>query len=120
MTGRLKSKSTFVEFFGDYPVVRILDFLIENDIFDYNKKQICEYANVSWNTLETIWKELVEKSIVVRTRKVGKSKMYKLNTENKVVQKLKERDKILMLESLKEVVEESSPTPVKDKSFAVT
>ncbi len=115
-----RSKSTFVEFFGDYPVVRILDFLIENDIFDYNKKQICEYASVSWNTLETIWKELVEKSIVVRTRKVGKSKMYKLNTENRVVKKLKELDKILMLEAIKEVAEESSPTRVENKSSAVT
>lgn len=114
-----RAKSTFVEFFGDYPVVRVLDFLIENDIFDYNKKQICEHANVSWNTLETIWKELVEKSIVVRTRKVGKSEMYKLNTENRVVKKLKELDKILMLESIKEVEGGIHPVSVKNKSSAV-
>lgn len=47
------NNSLFVEFFGDYPIIRVLDFLIENDVFDYSKKDICRNADVSWNTLET-------------------------------------------------------------------
>ena len=56
-------KSLFVEFFGDYPFIRVLDLLIENDIFDYSKKEICGNTEVSWNTLETFWEKIEEKKI---------------------------------------------------------
>ncbi len=103
-------KSLFVEFFGDYPIIRVLDFLIENEIFDYTKKEIAKNSGVSWNTLETFWDKLVEKEIVVRTRKIGKSEMFKLNTENPVVQKLIELDKKLMLTSVEHIKEKISVT----------
>lgn len=101
-------KSLFVEFFGDYPIIRVLDFLIENEIFDYTKKEIAKNSGVSWNTMETFWDKLVEKEIVVRTRKIGKSEMFKLNTENPVVQKLIEFDKKLMISSIEDLKERIS------------
>ncbi|MBU3958044.1 MAG: hypothetical protein KKB25_03135 [Nanoarchaeota archaeon] len=64
-------KSLFVEFFGEYPIIKVLDFLIENEIFDYSKKEIAENSGVSWNTLETFWDKLEEKEIIARTRKIG-------------------------------------------------
>lgn len=103
-------KSLFVEFFGDYPIIRVLDFLLENEIFDYTKKEIAENSQVSWNTLETFWDRLIEKGIVIKTRKIGKSEMYKLNTENPVVQKLIELDKRLMLASIDTIKERVSIT----------
>lgn len=105
-------KSLFVEFFGDYPFIRVLDFLLENEIFDYSKKEICENTGVSWNTLETFWNKMEEKKIVVRTRKIGKSYLFKINLENPVIQKLIELDKKLMLESIERVKEEMVPVSV--------
>ena len=99
----MENKSLFVEFFGNYPIIRVLDFLIENDIFDYSKKDICRDADVSWNTLETFWKKLEEKKIVVYTRKVGKASMYKLNTKNPIVKELVELDNKLMKGSLEKI-----------------
>ncbi|MEA3342914.1 MAG: hypothetical protein U9Q92_02010 [archaeon] len=99
----MEEKSTFIEFFGDYPLMRVLDFLITYKTFDYNKKDIAKNANISWNTLETFWDKLVELKIVVKTRKVGKSDMFRLNEENSIVQKLVEIDKRLMLDSMKEI-----------------
>jgi hypothetical protein len=99
-------KSVFVEFFGDYPFIRVLDFLIENDIFDYSKKDIARYSNVAWNTLEKFFDKMVEGGIVIKTRKVGKSEMYKLNLENPITQKLIEIDKKLILGSIKGVESE--------------
>ena len=96
-------KSVFVEFFGDYPFIRVLDFLIENEIFDYSKKDIAKYSGVAWNTLENFFDKMIERKIIVKTRKVGKSKMYKLNLENPIAQKLIEIDKKLMLGSIKDV-----------------
>lgn len=96
-------KSVFVEFFGDYPFIRVLDFLIENEIFDYSKKDIAKYSGVAWNTLENFFDKMIEKGIIIKTRKVGKSEMYKLNLENPIVQKLVEIDKKLTLGSIKDV-----------------
>ncbi len=99
----VKDESLFVEFFGDYPIIRVLDFLIENDIFDYSKKDICRNADVSWNTLETFWKKLEKKKIIAYTRKVGKAKLYKLNKSNSTVKKLIELDNNLMKKSIEKI-----------------
>lgn len=99
-------KSLFVEFFGDYPIIRVLDFLVEQDIFDYSRKDICRNADVSWNTLETFWGKLEERGIVTYTRKVGKASMYKLNTKNPVVKQLIELDNRLMKKAMEKVGEE--------------
>lgn len=101
----MKGKSIFVEFFGDYPIIRVIDFLITFRHFDYNRKDIAKNSDVSWNTLKTIWNGLEKKKIVVKTRKVGKSQMYKLNIENPIVQNLLALDKKLMIESIEEVKE---------------
>ncbi|MFH1586640.1 MAG: hypothetical protein ABID38_02190 [Candidatus Diapherotrites archaeon] len=99
----VEDKSLFVEFFGDYPIIRVLDFLIENDIFDYSKKDICRNADVSWNTLETFWSKLEEKEIVSYTRKVGKASMYKVNAKNPIVGQIIELDNKLMKKSMEKV-----------------
>ena len=96
-------KSLFVETFGDYPIIRVIDFLIENEIFDYSRKDIASYSGVSWNTLEGFFSQLIKKGLVIRTRKVGKSQMYKINLENPIVKKIMEIDSRLLLESIKSV-----------------
>lgn len=108
-----QEKSLFVGFFGDYPIIRVLDFLMENGIFDYSKKDICRNAGVSWNTLETFWEKLEKEKIVAHTRKVGRAEMFKLNLENPAVQKLVELDSRLMKKSLSEI------EPKRDKVKAV-
>lgn len=107
-----EDKSLFVEFFGDYPIIRVLDFLIENDIFDYSKKDIGRNSAVSWNTLEGFWKKLEETGVVTFTRKVGKAQMYKINKKNPVVKQLIELDNKLMKNSLEKI------GPQKVKAFA--
>ena len=104
-----EDKSLFVLFFGDSPIIRVLDFLIENDIFDYSKKDICRNANVSWNTLETFWGKLEKANTVTYTRKVGKASMYKLNTKNPVVKQLIELDNQLMKKSMEKIGLEAQP-----------
>jgi len=96
-------KSLFIETFGDYPLIRVIDFLIENEIFDYSKKDIARHSEVSWNTLEGFFNQLIKKGLVIKTRKVGKSQMYKINLGNPVVRKIMEIDAKLMVESTKAV-----------------
>jgi hypothetical protein len=88
-------KSILLQVLGDYPQLRVLDFLMENYIFDYPKTQIAELSGVSFNTMETFWDKLIRSGMVERTRRVGKSEMYRINRKNPVVKKLFEIDKIL-------------------------
>ena len=84
----MKQETIFVEVFGKSPIVRLLDFLITYQAFDYPLTEIAEKAGVSYSTLQTFWAKLVENKIVLKTRRVGKSDLYKLNTKNPAVQQL--------------------------------
>lgn len=86
----MTEKTLFREFVGDYPGIRILEFLIEGRFFDYTLTDITEKAGVSWRTLHRIWPNFVKNKIVVITRTVGRAKLYKLNMENSSVIKLVE------------------------------
>jgi len=99
-------KSQFLRVFGEYPQIKVLDFLIENDIFDYSKTQIAELSGISFNTLENLWDRLQGEGIIKKTRKVGNSQMYQLNKEDPIVKMLLEIDKKLMLESINDIEKE--------------
>lgn len=80
-------KSVFLKEQGDTPKNRIWSFLIVHSEYDYSMKDIARYSKVGYTTLKKIWKEFREKKIVVKTRTIGKAKMYKLNLKNPVVEK---------------------------------
>jgi len=84
----MKFKSVFLEFLGDTPQLRVLDFLIDNHPFDYPLTEIARNSEVSYSTLQIFWDKLEKNGIVIKTRRVGKSDLYKLNTENHAVKQL--------------------------------
>ena len=81
-----ENKSAFLEYFGDTPKLRFLDFLIGNHFFDFNMTDMAKEANISYNSLKSFFEEFLEKGIIIKTRRVGKSDMYKLNTNNAAAQ----------------------------------
>jgi hypothetical protein len=83
-----EDKSVFVEYFGGSPYVKVLDFLIQGQEFDYSMTEIARGARVGWSAFTEVWKRLVEKEIVVQTRTIGNAKMFKLNKKNLIVLKL--------------------------------
>ena len=85
-------KSLLVEFLGDTPLIRVMDFLIENSIFDYTKTEIADNADISRASLYKIWPALEKYEIVKESRKIGNTTMYRLDKDNPVVQKLIELD----------------------------
>ena len=78
----MEQKSLFLKTYGDNPVLKVLDFLITFQEYDYSMKDIAKNAKISYTTLKSFWKDLVEREIVSQTRIVGKAKMYKLNKDN--------------------------------------
>ena len=81
-----ENESAFLEYFGDTPKLRFFDFLIGNHFFDFNMTDMAREANISYNSLMSFFQEFLDKGIIVKTRRVGKSDMYKLNMDNIIVQ----------------------------------
>ena len=84
----MEEKTIFIEAFGNSPVIRVLDFLIEARDFDYSLSDIAENSNIGWTTLHRIWDNLLRLKLVIPTREIGRAKLFKLNEENPVVEKL--------------------------------
>ncbi len=74
--------------FGDTPQLRVLDFLIGNHFFDFPMTEIARGANVSYNSLKEFFPKLIKSSVIVKTRRIGKSDYYKLNLDNPFVMNL--------------------------------
>ncbi|MDO8537416.1 MAG: hypothetical protein Q7S21_00865 [archaeon] len=109
-------ESLFERLLGGSPTIRVIDFLLENKLFDYSKKDICRQTGVSWNTLQTFWSSLKENGIVVFTRKSGKADMFKLNPSNPVVKKLIELDNLLMKKSIERLPMQTEKMKILAKS----
>jgi len=90
-----KNKSLFLEQFGDTPQLRVMDFLIDNQFFDYPMTEIARESNVGYNSLKLFFPNLIKSGILYKTRKIGKSEYYKLNLNNSFVKNLIKLDWIL-------------------------
>lgn len=99
----------FRDIFGNSPQAKILDFLGSHPRYDYNISDLAEYAEVSRPTLYGTLPKLLKMGILMQTRKVGKSNMYKLNIDNDLVKTILKFDfelanKIAELEEQQEIV----------------
>lgn len=74
------------------PMLKVLDFLMDNESFDYSKTDIAEGTELSRTTLFKVWPKLEALGLITATRTVGKAKMYRLNKKNPIVKKLMELD----------------------------
>lgn len=76
----MEIKSSFVQVFGNTPINRLWEFLVDSrGLFDYSMTDICESADISWNTLKEIFPSFVKDGIVKETRRIGRATMYILN-----------------------------------------
>ncbi len=82
--------STFLKIFGDSPLLRVMDFLVIHEEFDYSMTDIAKEAGIGYSTLKLFWPTLEKTGIVSMTRVVGKAKLYRLNNKNPVVAKLRD------------------------------
>ncbi|KAF5415345.1 MAG: hypothetical protein C5S48_05985 [Candidatus Methanogaster sp.] len=92
----MENTTLFMEFFGTKnPVLKVLDFLIDNEAYDHSKSDIARGAGISRATLFNIWKVIERNGVVVATREVGRARMYKLNKKNPIVKKFMELDDVI-------------------------
>ncbi|MDD9953102.1 MAG: hypothetical protein OXR66_02095 [Candidatus Woesearchaeota archaeon] len=83
-------QTAFLDVFGSSPILKVLDFLVVHEEFDYSMTDIAKLSGVGYATLKLFWPKLTTSAIVKQTRSVGKAKMYTLNKANPVVEKFRE------------------------------
>ena len=98
---KMESKSLFIEFMGDSPMIRVLDYLLTERELDFSITDMAENAGIGRATLYRIWEGLTKNEIIRHTRDVGKAKLFQLNTSNAKIRKLIEIYDMLTLEDLK-------------------
>src|SRR3989344_3703171 len=100
----MKEESLFLDYVGDNPRMRIVQYFIEGRDFDYTLTDLLN-AGVSWGTLNTLVPRLLELGIIVKTRKIGRATLYKINQENIAVKQLIKLYDNLLLEKLNSMKE---------------
>jgi len=100
-------KSIFLGVMGNYPINKVLDFLITYEDFDYPMKEIAAKSGVGYSTLKLFWGGLIKNRIVIQTRTIGNAKLFTLNKDSPIVKQFKILYfSILEAETKKELKEE--------------
>ena len=85
-------QTIFQKVFGSSPYIKVLDFFLDNENFDYSKTTIAEEAEISRITLEPILARLIKLKIIKQTRNTGRAIMYAFNWDSELATKLREFD----------------------------
>ncbi len=96
----MKEKSLFLNFIGDTPLFRIIDFLIEHMGMDFSKTEIANGADISRTSLFKYWTVIEKNGIAKVTRCFGKTKLYTLDSKNPLVKTLLQLEIQLIEQSL--------------------
>lgn len=102
---RSGGSSLLLEFFGDTPLFRIVDFLLDNRLQDFTKKDIARGSEIGWTTLYKYWNRLEEKNVVKVTRQIGRIRLYQLNETSPLVKEIKRMEMVLIKEAAPEEIE---------------
>lgn len=86
---------TLKHILGDLPVIRILDFLLDNQAYDHTKSGIAEGAGIGPTVMKRDFPNLVECGIVFETRRISGVGLYALDVTNEMTQSLIEFDEKL-------------------------
>jgi len=105
----MNDKTILVETFGNSPIIRIIDFFIDNPLSDYSKEELIKHLGISKITFYKYFAILESNGVVEVIRKVGKAKMYKLNEKSDVVKKIKELVWVLGIKATEKSIQKEIP-----------
>ncbi len=74
------SQMAFKQVFGNTPVAKILDHLLEHHQRDFSLTELSRECGVAYRTLQRVFPPLVKQGLVLSTRRIGRAQMYRLNT----------------------------------------
>lgn len=93
--------------FGDSPMVKILDFLLDEWDLDFSKADVARETGVSWKTVNEVWSKLERFGLVEYTRTVNRARMYRVK-KNDLFKALKNLDLEILKILDEEILEEKA------------
>jgi hypothetical protein len=81
-------ETLLLRYLGSSPILRIVDFFLDNPLSDYSKNEVVKHLEMGRATFFRYWKELDKSGALKQTRKIGRATMYQLDRENEVVKHL--------------------------------
>lgn len=90
-----RNETLLLQYLGPSPVLRMIDFFLDNPLSDYSKNEIAKRLEMSRVTFFKYWAELEKSGAVKITRKIGRATLYKLNDKNEIIKHLVKLDMAL-------------------------
>jgi len=91
-------QSILLRTLGNSPKLRIIDFFLDNPLFDFTKKEVIEALGMSKKTFYKYFPDLERDGIVIVSRKIGRAKLYRINLKHPLVTMLREYEKRISLQ----------------------
>lgn len=111
-----QNETLLLKYLGPSPVLRIIDFFLDNPLADYSKNEIVKNLEMGRVTFFKYWAELEKSGAVKVTRHVGRATMYKLDREKEIVKHLVKLDMALARNAMeKAAAEYKKPIAVKSR-----
>jgi hypothetical protein len=99
------NETLLLRYVGASPILRIVDFFLDNPLSDYSKNEIVKNLAMSRMTFFKYWKELEKSGALTISRKIGRATLYELDRKNEVVKQLIKLDMALARTSMQQAVE---------------
>ncbi len=96
------NETLLLKYLGASPILRIVDFFLDNPLSDYSKNEIVKNLEMGRVTFFKYWKELEKSNALTVSRKIGRATLYKLDRENEVVKQLIKLDMAVARKSMSE------------------
>jgi hypothetical protein len=110
------NETILLQYLGPSPVLRVIDFFLDNPLSDYSKNEIVKRLEMSRVTFFKYWVELEKSGAVKITRKIGRATLYKLDGENEIVKHLIKLDMALARHTMEKASEKyKKPVMVKSR-----
>lgn len=107
-------QSILLKTLGDSPKLKIINFFLDNPLFDFTKKEVIEALGMSKQTFYKYFSDIEKYGIVIISRKIGRANLYKINLGNPIVKMLRECETQLSLQMTKQETEKmKKPIEVK-------
>jgi len=91
----MSNENLLEQVFGKSSVLKILNVLMDHPSMDYSKKDLAEAAGIAESTVHRSWEKIERIDAVEKSRKYGKTQLYKLNQDSGTVKQLFKLDQQL-------------------------
>ncbi|MEM2921817.1 MAG: hypothetical protein QXF26_05815 [Candidatus Bathyarchaeia archaeon] len=105
-------ETLLLKYLGASPILRVVDFFLDNPLSDYSKNEIVKNLRMGRATFFKYWRELEKSGALKITRNIGRSTMYQLDRENEIVKQLIRLDMALARKSMEKELKRRKPVAV--------